>query len=397
MIDKNAEATHLQYLKDEKFIEWMLTPTDELITYWQHFIEEHPEERGHLLKAKELFNQFDLSSYTLPEEKKQKAVERLEKSLRDYRQRRKVRRLLILGTSSAAAILLLFLFLFDRFRTAELPADASKDFYVGNELESKDILLYTGDQTTTFEENIDVTIKNDQVLQVKKEKSTDADEIEIDRNAINRLVVPYGKRSKVILSDGTQIWLNAGSTLIFPSTLGNKTREIKLRGEMFAEVAHDKERPFLVETEHFSVNVYGTRFNLSAYEESNPWVVLVEGSVGIKTEGNREMKLKPNEKAIRYEDGSLERSQVDVSSLVSWKDGYLTYMETPIYEVLRQIERYYNLSFNLDDHVSLQGVTCSGKIILSDNLDNVLTALTLISDTRYQRENKSIYIYRSET
>jgi len=123
MIDKNAEATHLQYLKDEKFIEWMLTPTDELITYWQHFIEEHPEERGHLLKAKELFNQFDLSSYTLPEEKKQKAVERLEKSLRDYRQRRKVRRLLILGTSSAAAILLLFLFLFDRFRTAELPAD----------------------------------------------------------------------------------------------------------------------------------------------------------------------------------------------------------------------------------------------------------------------------------
>ena len=73
--------------------------------------------------------------------------------------------------------------------------------------------------------------------------------------------------------------------------------------------------------------------------------------------------------------------------------GYLSYEGTPIAEVLSQIERYYNLSFNLDDQVSLQGVSCSGKIILTDNLDNVLTALTLISDTRYHRENKSIYIY----
>jgi len=168
---------------------------------------------------------------------------------------------------------------------------------------------------------------------------------------------------------------------------------VKLRGEMYAEVAHDPDRPFLVKTDELDLKVYGTDFNLSAYEDAAPWVVLVEGSVGVKAAGGKEMKLAPNERIVRNQNGLLEKSRVNVSSFVSWKDGYLTYEKTPIAEVLKQIERYYNLSFNLDDQVSLQGVSCSGKIILTDNLDNVLTALTLISDTRYHRENKSIYIY----
>ena len=334
-----------------------------------------------------------LSSYKLDETTKAKAVARLEKSLLDYQRKKKVHRMLIMTVSAAAAILLLIFFQQDMFRQSDRFSDRPIDYYVGSELESKEIQLFTGNRTTSFEENIDITISNDQRIAVKKESSTDADEISTERNTINRLVVPHGKRSKVMLPDGTQIWLNAGSTLIFPSAFDKKTREVKLRGEMYAEVAHDPDRPFLVKTDHLDLKVYGTDFNLSAYEDADPWVVLVEGSVGVKTAGGNEMKLAPNERIVRNQNGLLEKSRVDVSSFVSWKDGYLAYQETPIAEVLRQIERYYNLSFNLDDHVSLQGVTCSGKIILTDNLDNVLTALTLISDTRYHRENKSIYIY----
>ncbi|HBG57966.1 FecR family protein [Proteiniphilum sp. UBA1028] len=394
MIDKNTERKHIQYLKDEKFIKWMLYPTEELISYWQHFTEKHPEENIHLLKAKELFRRINLSTYTLSEEKKQKAVEQLVESLQAYHRKRKMLKLFVTVASTAASILLLFLFLHDRYREYDSHPDIPKDYYVGSELESKEILLFTGDQTTTFAENIDVSIRNDQCIQVKKENSSDTDEITTDRSSINRLVVPHGKRSKVLLPDGTQIWLNAGSTLIFPSYFEKKSREVKLLGEMYANVAHDPERPFLVKTAYLDVKVHGTGFNLSAYQDVSPWIVLVEGSVEIKSDKGKEMKLVPNERVVRNENGSLERSRVNVSSYVSWKDGYLTYHETPISEVLRQIERYYNLSFNLDDHVSLQGMTCSGKIILSDNLDNVLTALTLISDTRYHRENKSIYIYR---
>jgi len=396
MSNERADIAPLRYLSDEKFIEWMLCPTDELNSYWRQFSEDHPEEKAHLLKAKELFKKVNLSSYKLDEATKEKAMARLEESLRLYRRKRKVRRILITVTGTAAAILLLFLLQQELFMKPDRFSDTPADYYVGSELDSKDIQLFTGNQTATFEENIDVTIRNDQLIQVKKENSNDADVISIERNTVNRLVVPHGKRSKVLLPDGTQIWLNAGSTLIFPSAFGKKSREVKLWGEMYAEVAHDPNRPFLVKTDHLDVKVYGTDFNLSAYEDANPWVVLVEGIVGIKAAGGKEMKLEPNERVIRNENGLLERSRVDVTAFVSWKDGYLSYQETPITEVLRQIERYYNLSFNLDDHVSLQGMTCSGKIILSDKLDNVLTALTLISNTRYHREKKSIYIYEKQ-
>lgn len=393
MSNERADIAPLRYLKDEKFIVWMLAPTDELNSYWEQFTENHPEERSHLLRAKELFKKVNLSSYKLDERAKEKAVARLETSLRHFRRKRKLRRIGIMGASTAALLLLLFLLGKDLIMQPDSLSEIPMSYYVGNELDSQDIQLFTGDQTTTFEENIDVTIRNDQRIEVKKEHSRDADEIAVEKNTINRLVVPHGKRSKVLLPDGTRIWLNAGSTLIFPSAFGKKTREVQLRGEMYAEVAHDANRPFLVKSDQLDLKVYGTNFNFSAYDNAAPWVVLVEGSVGVKAAGGKEMKLAPNERIIRNQNGLLERSKVDVSAFVSWKDGYLAYQETPIAEVLRQIERYYNLSFNLDDHVSLQGYTCSGKIILSDNLDNVLTALTLISNTRYHRENKSIYIY----
>lgn len=393
MSDDRGERAPVRYLTDEKFITWMLCPTDELDTYWQRFTEENPEEKANLLRAKALFKKVSLSSYKLDEATKEKAVAQLEKALLLYQRKRKVRRMLIMTLGTAAAILLLIFFQQDMFRQSDRFSDRPIDYYVGSELESKEIQLFTGNRTTSFEENIDVTISNDQRIAVKKENSTDGDEISTERNIINRLVVPHGKRSKVMLPDGTQIWLNAGSTLIFPSAFDKKTREVKLRGEMYAEVAHDPDRPFLVKTDQLDVKVYGTDFNLSSYENANPWVVLVKGSVGIKAAGGKEMRLQPSERAVCNEDGLLEKSVVDVNRFVSWKDGYLAYEKTPIAEVLRQIERYYNLSFNLDNQVSLQEVSCSGKIILTDNLDNVLTALTLISNTRYHRENKSIYIY----
>ena len=200
----------------------MLCPTDELDTYWQRFTEENPEEKAELLRAKALFRKVKLSSYKLDETTKAKAVAQLEKSLLDYQRKKKVRRTLIMTVGTAAAILLLIFFQQDMFRQSDPFSGRPIDYYVGSELESKEIQLFTGDRTTSFEENIDVTISNDQRIAVKKENSTDADEISTERNSINRLVVPHGKRSKVMLPDGTQIWLNAGSTLVFPSAFDKR-------------------------------------------------------------------------------------------------------------------------------------------------------------------------------
>jgi len=92
--------------------------------------------------------------------------------------------------------------------------------------------------------------------------------------------------------------------------------------------------------------------------------------------------------------GIFDKKTVDVQLYTSWKDGYLTFNDTPISEALKQIGRYYNLSFNFGNNISFEGLTCTGKIILSENLDNVMTTLSLISSTVYKKEGKTIYIYK---
>src|SRR5690606_32958933 len=102
--------------------------------------------------------------------------------------------------------------------------------------------------------------------------------------------------------------------------------------------------------------------------------------------------LVPNQLAIYdTQTGTFSRQQVDVSSYTSWNEGYLILNNTPMTEILRLVGKYYNLSFSYEQDVNLQKRTCTGKIYLSENLDNVMTTIALLSSTRYERENNRIY------
>lgn len=112
----------------------------------------------------------------------------------------------------------------------------------------------------------------------------------------------------------------------------------------------------------------------------------------MQSAGGNEIKLMPNEQAVWSQDGTFETQEVDVAHFISWKNGYLIFEDAPMTEVLKQIERYYNLSFSYDKDVTLKDLTCNGKIILSENLDNVMTTVTLLTSTQYKKENNRIYI-----
>jgi ferric-dicitrate binding protein FerR (iron transport regulator) len=105
------------------------------------------------------------------------------------------------------------------------------------------------------------------------------------------------------------------------------------------------------------------------------------------------VSLYPNELAV-YNSESLEfdKKEVNVEDYTSWKDGYLSLNKTPMTEVLKRISRYYNLSFNYDNSVELQNRSCTGKIQLSENLENVMTTISLLTSTSYEIENNRIYI-----
>ncbi len=383
----------IRFLKDEKFIQWKLFPNDELRAYWEDFLEKFPDERKNFELAEEHFRHINLSSYKLPEEKKQEAIRRLEHSLARYARRQTLRRFTYAAAACAAALVLSLLYIQKSTDWLRDNENISAGYIVGSELESKDILFITGGKTASFQENVDIEIDNERTAQIKAGDNTE-EKIAITQNTMNKLIVPYGKRSKIVLPDGTQVWLNSGSSLEFPSDFSGKTRDVYLSGEIYIEVAHDTQKPFRVHASGFDVKVYGTQFNVTAYPNSQPSVVLVQGSVSLQSENKPEIFLSPSEQALYSESGVFQTKKVDITPFISWKNGYLTFEDTPVIEALKQIERYYNLSFNFDEEVSFQGLTCTGKIILSDNLDNVMTTLALISSTTYKKGDTQIYIYK---
>jgi len=137
--------------------------------------------------------------------------------------------------AACAAVLIISISYLQRDQSSSVRDQViSSDYIVGNELESQDILFTTGNITTSFQENVDITIQQGKTAQIKTPQQGEK-EIVMAENAMNKLVVPYGKRSKIILPDGTQAWLNSGSILEFPSSFTGETRTVKLSGEMYIE------------------------------------------------------------------------------------------------------------------------------------------------------------------
>lgn len=393
MNQNDEHKTYLHFLKDEKFIDWKLFSTDELNSYWTEYLENHPEERVDFLLAEKHFRNIKLSSHQIPAKKKTQAIARLRQEVGSHSRRRKMRLYFGYAAASIAILLISTLFYFQMNNTEENLRTA-ESLIVGNELESEDIQLITSNKTIAFQENVDISVTDEGKAQVKKEKDGQAHEpIEVDRKALNRLVVPYGKRTTLTLADGSKVWLNSGSVLEFPAQFSEKNREIYLAsGEMYIEVAPDRKKTFYVHTSDFKVKVTGTRFNLSTYSDNPQSVVLVEGSVSLQAENQREQQLSPNEQALLTENGAFKMQTVDVDRYISWKNGFLTLDKTPMTEVLQQVGRYYNLSFDFNQDTDLQKRTCTGKIYLSDNLDNVMTAIGLLSSTQYKKEGNKISI-----
>jgi ferric-dicitrate binding protein FerR (iron transport regulator) len=210
---------------------------------------------------------------------------------------------------------------------------------------------------------------------------------------MNKLVVPYGKRSQLALSDGTSLWINSGSALEFPAVFSDgEPRSINLMGEIYIEVAADESRPFYVNTKDFQVKVYGTKFNVSAYHDADASsVVLVNGSVSVRNPAGNETFLSPNDKLTCLPE-RWDKQQVDVAEYISWKDGYMLLNRSPIVSVLKRMERYYNLSFNIADSLRLETITCTGKLYLSESLDEVMSAVSFLSSTTYSRKDGTIRI-----
>jgi len=210
---------------------------------------------------------------------------------------------------------------------------------------------------------------------------------------MNRLEVPFKTTYKIVLQDGTRVWLNSGSVLEFPSAFSKKERRVKLIGEAYFEVAHDDKLKFLVEANGVSVQVLGTTFNVKAYDDE-PFVstTLVEGKVSVTDHSGRILKMIPGEQAAYNRDkNEMIMRIVDPHLYTAWKDGAFDFENAPLNDILRRIGRWYGLDIYYEQS-SLKSTVYSGKMEMYDSVEDILRKFEKSGDLHFRLEGNSIKV-----
>ncbi len=214
----------------------------------------------------------------------------------------------------------------------------------------------------------------------------------------NELSIPYGKKLKLTLSDGTLVHLNAGTTMKYPvKFLKNKERKVFINGEAYFEVTEDKNHPFIVNTSEMNIKVLGTKFNVSAYNDDNSInTVLVKGAVGLYEEDEdynteAQVVLSPNQKAFWSKtDKLLEIGKVDVTEYIAWTEGKLLFKIRPFSEIIKVLERHYDVS--ITNNYNYLNSAKFFATFDTETIDQVLIAFQNSETFTFQRNGNNIII-----
>jgi ferric-dicitrate binding protein FerR (iron transport regulator) len=205
------------------------------------------------------------------------------------------------------------------------------------------------------------------------------------------LVTPKGGEYSLILEDGTKVWLNADSKLVYPSGFGGGARKVQLTGEAYFEVKTDAEHPFIVHTYRQDIRVLGTEFNVQAYPEENEIVTtLITGKVQVNSKGEK-VQLKQGQQAISNKNGILRlQPKADLEQAIAWKEGYFRFDYTDIYEIMRQLSRWYDIKVSYEEGVKHREFLAF--INRDNNISEVLGMLEATGAIRFEINGKKITV-----
>ena len=206
------------------------------------------------------------------------------------------------------------------------------------------------------------------------------------------LTVPAGNSNTLLLPDGTKVWLNAESTIKYPSSFLGLQRNIEIEGEAYLEVAHNRWRPFIVNTPNGKIKVLGTKFYLSSTNEEKDFMVsLIEGSVKISS-GNKSATLKPGYRA-QFKDGEFKQSVIRTLESELWKDGIYYFKDKSFDELMEGFEKCFGVKICIDREIQ-SSEHYTGKFYRYNGVQHALQALQhdFDFDFRLDNEHNTIYI-----
>ncbi|WP_343701722.1 FecR domain-containing protein [Chitinophaga sp.] len=205
--------------------------------------------------------------------------------------------------------------------------------------------------------------------------------------AYNVISTPRGGQFQVRLPDGTRVWLNAASSLRFPTSFEGRVRKVELSGEGYFEVAKDAGHPFIVTSSGQSIQVLGTHFNVNAYGDGGlVRTTLMEGSVRVNGEHESNMLVPGEQSQLNIRSGSMRKVKADVEQVMAWKNGNFLFNDTYLPDIMLQLSRWYDVEVAQD----FPRIRYNGGIPRSMQLSDVLKMLEETGNIKFQLVNNTI-------
>lgn len=199
--------------------------------------------------------------------------------------------------------------------------------------------------------------------------------------------VPSGQRTELILSDGTKVWLNSGTTLTFSEQFYGDTREVTLDGEAYLQVAKDEKRPFVVHTEYNDIRVLGTEFNVKAYKNKTLFeAALLEGCIEVFSENTGQSFVLNSNETLSLKDGRFAQGQIDDFNYFKWREGLICFENEALEALFAKLELYYDIRIE-NTNKSLQKGLYTGKFRTRDGVEHVLRVLQLKHRFEYTKDD----------
>lgn len=207
----------------------------------------------------------------------------------------------------------------------------------------------------------------------------------------NTIETPAGGQYQVVLSDGTKVWLNAGSSLRFPAAFNGSSRRVELRGEGYFEVANNAKKPFFVTAGTQQLEVLGTRFNIHNYsDEQQSRITLLGGSIKVTPEKKPAILLTPGEE-VSVKDGLPQVRSVDAEDAIAWQKGYFDFNGKTLEEALKEVSRWYNVSVHYNNN-DMRERRVAGTISRYETASQVLDKMALTGIFGFRIEGRTIEV-----
>ncbi|PUV26368.1 MULTISPECIES: FecR family protein [Sphingobacterium] len=384
-LDERAKENFANYLNDPDFLE-----------AWQQLLEEGEIEQSpnNRIAHDNLFK-------TIIQDKriKDQVVSSSDKKKSTIYMLRYVRiaaMLLLVGISAS-------IFFYVQKNRHESQSVAANSLAVVPGSQKAEIILENGERIDLEKLKLDTVIDNGAFEIIKSDKGIISYRLKNSKagnqqTAYNTIVTPRGGEYKLLLADGTKIWLNAATTLRYPISFNGDERKIQLQGEAYFEVSkrvhHGRRVPFIVNTGNQTLEVLGTSFNLQNYGKSIV-TTLVEGKVKLNVHDSPQdnLYLSPAEQAVlHFTNKNFLKTAVDPRYFTAWKEGKFAFYNTSIDEVMEIISRWYDVEVHFDYRP--ENFAFSGTVSRYDDINKLLRTIELVGDIHFEVKGRKIYVKR---